>query len=79
MDRLVKPAKEFMKAYFSDGKEKSPSDFDEEIMGGMDTSFILGKPKWNNTPFFLALGELIEEDIVKFKLLDHGQYVYWMP
>ena len=33
MDRLVKPAKEFMKAYFLDGKEKRPSDFDDERIG----------------------------------------------
>ena len=79
MERLLLPAKEFMKAYFSDGKEKRPSDFDEDIIGGMDTNFLFGRPKWNNTPFFLALGELIEEGVVRFKQLEDGQYVYWMP
>lgn len=79
MNRLIEPAKEFMKAYFSDGKERKPSDFDNDIIGGMDASFMFGIPKWNNTPFFLALGELIEEGVVKFKQLEDGQYVYWMP
>lgn len=45
MDRLLLPAKEFMKSYFSDGKEKRPSDFDEDIIGGLDTSFMFGRPK----------------------------------
>ena len=79
MERLIKPAKEFMKIYFSDGKERKPSDFDEDIIGGTDVSFMLGRPKWNNTPFFFALGELIDKGVIKFKQLEDGQYVYWMP
>ena len=79
MERLVSPAKEFLKIYFSDGKERMPSDFDEDIMGGMDISFMFGNPKWNDTPFFLALAELVEEGVVKFKKLEDGRYVYWMP
>lgn len=79
MDRLLLPAKEFMKSYFSDGKEKRPSDFDKDIIGGLDTGFMFGLPKWNNTPFCKALGELVDEGVIHFKQLEDGQYVYWMP
>lgn len=80
MDRLIKPAKEFMKAYLSDGKKRTPSDFDMDIIGGMDSSLLFNRePKWNNTPFYFALGELIDEDVVKFKQLEDGLCVYWMP
>jgi hypothetical protein len=76
---LLLAAKEFMKAYFSDRKEKRASDFDEDIIGGLDTNFMFGRPRWNNTIFFTGLGELVDEGVVKFKKLEDGQYVYWMP
>jgi hypothetical protein len=79
MDRLIAPAKEFMKAYFLDGKEKTPSDFDEDIIGGLDFDVLFKRPKWNNTPFFYALTELVEDGTVKFKQLEDGTCVYWVP
>jgi hypothetical protein len=80
IERLVAPAKEFLKAYFSDGKERRPSDFDDDIMGGLDTRFLYDRPpRWNESPFCPALGELVEEGVIMFKTTEDGQYVYWMP
>lgn len=81
-EKLLEAAKEFMKVYFSDGKEKTPSDFDKDILGGTDILFVSRmshRPKWNSTPFFEALGDLVDDGIVLFKQLEDGQYVYWMP
>ena len=33
---LTQAAKDFLLVYFSDGQEHSPSDFDNDILGGVD-------------------------------------------
>jgi len=78
---LIDAAKKFMVAYFSDGEERSPSDFDEDIIGGLDVDcvFTMKPPRWNNTPFFDAMGELVDDGIIKFRLTLKDEYVYWMP
>jgi hypothetical protein len=78
-EKIVLIAKEFMKSYFADGKEKTPSDFDQDILGGVDIDIMFGHPpKWNRTPFFDALTELVEDGEVKFKVNDNGACIYWM-
>ena len=80
MNRLLQPAKEFLKEYFSDGVKRSPSDLEDDILGGMDINFLLlGRPRWHKTPFFEALGELVEEGIVHFSQQADGQCVYCIP
>lgn len=81
---LIKAAKDFLIIYFTDGKERTPENFDEDILGGLDINFGVGtnphrKPRWNQTPFFKALGELVAEGIVKYKIEENGRYVYWLP
>ena len=75
---LTQAAKDFLLVYFSDGQEHSPSDFDNDILGGVDIEGVFrGRFRWNSTPFFNALGELVEEENVLFKLTENG-YVYWI-
>lgn len=81
---LIKAAKDFLISYFRDGKERTREDFDEDILGGLDTNFAVGqnphrKPRWNQTPFFEALGELVAEGIVRYKIEENGRYLYWLP
>lgn len=79
---LTKAAKEFMIAYFSDGERHTPSDFDEDILGGTDLDFIAGisyRPRWNSTPFFDALAELVKEGLVEFEKVDGSYYYFKKP
>lgn len=78
-NRLVKPAKAFLKEYFSDGVERKPLDFCNEILGGVDGGSQYSFPTWNCTPFYDALGELIYDGTILFKISDSGEYIYWMP
>jgi len=65
---MIDLAKNWLVDYFSDGETRQPSDFDEDFLGGLDvhgtvlTQFT-GYPlfSWDKTPFFEALGELVEE------------------
>jgi hypothetical protein len=76
-NRLIKPAKKFLLEYMSDGEIKTPSDFDWDILGKFDYDFILsGIPQWNLTPFFVALGQLVEEGKVIHKELKDGTQTY---
>jgi hypothetical protein len=73
--RLINAAKVFMIEYMSDGKTRVPSDFDWDILG--DSEFmVFGLPRWNATPFFYALGELVEEGKVIHKELKDGTQTY---
>lgn len=74
-NRLIEPAKKFMIEYMSDGKTRKPSDFDWDILGDSEF-YVMGIPRWNATPFFYALGELVEEGIVKHKTLKDGTHTY---
>lgn len=63
---------------------KTPCDLENDLLGGADFSYLtdlLGPaiPRWNKTPFCIALGELVKGDIVKFKRSEDGSYIYWMP
>lgn len=79
MERLIKPAKDFMIAYFRDGKVRQPTDFDSDILGGTDTQFLVsGRPKWNSTPFCIALGELVKEGVIEFEERGDEGFFYWM-
>lgn len=70
---LHEAAKSFLLVLFSDGKERKPGDFDEEILGGIDIHFaasvmnnMIAVPRWNKTIFFEALGDLVEEGKIKY-------------
>jgi hypothetical protein len=73
--RLIEPAKIFMMSYLSDGQTRKPSDFDWDILGDSEI-MIFGMPRWNATPFFYALGELVEEGKVIHKELKDGTQTY---
>ena len=76
-NRLIEPAKKFLLEYMSDGEIKTPSDFDWDILGQFDLDYMYtGIPKWNLTPFFLALGELVKEGKVIHKELESGIQTY---
>lgn len=76
-NRLIKPAKIFLLEYMSDGEIKTPSDFDWDILGQVDYDYMYtGIPKWNLTPFFVALGELVKEGKVIHKELESGIQTY---
>ena len=72
---LHEAAKQFLLVYFSDGKERMPSDFDEEIIRGLDITFMNG-PRWNNTPFFFALASLIDEGKIQYWQCNEGLHHY---
>ena len=57
--QLIQSPKKFMIEYMSDGETRRPSDFDWDILGASDF-YVMGLPRWNATPFFYALGELVE-------------------
>ena len=75
---LIKAAEEFMLNYMSDGKERQPSDFDEDILGiGADIMILTGvRPRWNSTIFFDALGNLVEAGKITFRQDSEGAYYY---
>lgn len=80
-DKLIEAAKNFLLVYFGDGEEKSPSDFDRDILGGTDILFVSNmsfRPRWNNTPFFEALSDLVEEDKIHYRKDGDTGYIYWM-
>ena len=76
--KLRNAAKVFLLIYFSDGKERNPSNFDEEILGRFDIlSVVYGDiPQWNNTPFFYALGKLVDENKIKHRQDSDGCHWY---
>lgn len=79
--RLINAAKVFMIQYMSDGKTRKPSDFDLDILGSseimvLSEMMVFGQPRWNATPFFYALGELIDEGKVIHKELKSGIQTY---
>lgn len=75
--RMLKPAKQLLLAYFEDGKKRKPSDFDRDILGGTDFNIMYYQPpRWNNTVFFIALTELINEGLIIFELNKKGEAVY---
>ena len=72
-------AKLFLLEYMSDGKEKKPSDFDQDIIGGIEilsVTTIFNKPRWNRTPFCDALGALIVEGKIEYRIDNEGAYCY---
>jgi hypothetical protein len=73
--RLINAAKVFMIEYMSDGKTRKPSDFDWDILGSSEI-MVFGLPRWNATPFFYALGELVDEGKVIHKELKSGIQTY---
>lgn len=73
--RLIDAAKVFMIEYMSDGKTRKPSDFDWDILGSSEI-MVFGMPRWNATPFFYALGELVDEGKVIHKELKSGIQTY---
>jgi len=74
---LLQAAKLFMAAYFEDGERHIPSDFDEDILGGLDLSVLNSRtPRWNKTIFCQALTELIDEGKVGFEKTESG-YEYF--
>jgi hypothetical protein len=77
--KMLKPAKELLLAYFSDGKKRKPSDFDRDILGGTDFNILYYQPpRWNNTIFIIALTELINEGLVVFELNKKDEAVYYL-
>ncbi len=77
-DKLHEAAKQFLLVYFSDGRERVPSDFDDEIIGGMDFDiFTLGKPRWNRTPFLKALGDLVDEGKIKYWMTEEDGFHHY--
>jgi hypothetical protein len=73
--KLIEAAKKFMMSYMSDGKTRKPSDFDWDILGDSEI-MVFGMPRWNATPFFYALGELVEDGKVIHKELKDGTQTY---
>jgi hypothetical protein len=72
---LIDAAKVFMLSYLSDGKIRKPFDFDWDILGSSEF-MVFGMPRWNGTPFFYALGELVEEGKVIHEELKNGDQTY---
>jgi hypothetical protein len=72
---LINAAKVFMLSYMSDGKTRVPSDFDWDILGDSEI-MVFGMPRWNGTPFFYALGELVEEGKIIHEELKDGTQTY---
>lgn len=73
--RLINAAKVFMLEYMSDGKTRIPSDFDWDILGDSEM-MVFGMPRWNATPFFYALGELVDEGKIIHKERRDGIQTY---
>lgn len=75
---LVKSAQTFMLSYLSDREEKTPSDFDRDILGiSFDTSILSnGSPMWNNTIFCTALGNLVSTGMVMVRQDEEDRYYY---
>ena len=77
MNDLTQAAKQFLLTYFSDMEEHTPTNMEDDILGGLDVTFIFnGRPRWNRTPFFDALTELVDDNIVSFRQGDDGGYLY---
>jgi len=55
-DKCIALAKDFLREYFADGVARRPSEIEDDIVGSS---------RWNRTPFFLALSELIRSGEVK--------------
>lgn len=72
---LIEAAKVFMLSYLSDGQTRVPSNFDLDILGDSEI-MVFGLPRWNGTPFFYALGELVDEGKVIHEELKDGTQTY---
>ena len=77
-NRMLNLAKKWMIEYLGDGKVRMPSDFDEDFMGGVDIMGCTGivPMKWNGTPFFYALGELVNSGEVEYWQDESGYHCY---
>lgn len=68
-------AKEFMLVWMSDGKIYKPGDFDD-IVGGMGSFPLTGRPTWNYSVFFYALAHLITEKKIYYWRMKGGAHCY---
>lgn len=76
--KLIDYAKEFLLKYFSDYKEKTSNNIEDDIIGG-DTEFIeRGYLRWNKTPFFFALEKLIKENKIKYYIDKNSNKIYFL-
>jgi hypothetical protein len=81
---LAEAAKQFLLAYFADGKVRQPEHFDKEILGVDSFPAVLNilsgqEPAWNKTIFCDALGELVKEGKIKAWLEETGWYYQYDP
>lgn len=75
-NRMIVLAQAWLLEYFSDGRTYKPSDFDEDFLGKVGATYtdmskgVVGFSEyaWNRTPFFAALGDLV----------DSGKVIYWI-
>lgn len=60
--RLHKLCVAFLRGYFADGKWRTPSNLEDDIVGGVDASLLwFGRTRWGKTPFLPALAEMVEK------------------
>jgi hypothetical protein len=77
--RISDAAKDFMRAYFADGRIRQPGDLDEEILGrsfGVVDIALRGAPAWNATVFCGALAALVDAGEVRAWQNEGGEWFY---
>jgi hypothetical protein len=74
---LVELATAFLRGYFADGEWRTPSDLEDDVVGGVDViKLTLGTSRFLETPFALALGRLIESGEIAMEEDEAGCWRY---
>lgn len=72
-ERLVTLAKDFLRGYLTPGEWFTPSQLEDDILGGPDVSkLFMGRSRAQDTPFGHALNQLIENGEVMAENTDDG-------
>lgn len=73
--RMQTLAEKWLEEYFSDGVARRPGDMEDDFTG----QWSLALENWRTTPFFKALGTLVDEGKIHFGRDEKGVVWYATP
>lgn len=78
-DAMVNLAEKWLLEYFTTFGDRRPGDLEDDFCGGRCTFVLalIGQPSaWSNTPFFPALGRLVDKGFVRCYTAEDGDIFY---
>lgn len=78
---MVELAKKWLLEYFADGSAKRPGDLEDDFCGepGIGEMLVSMQGRWRESPFYPALGHLVNDGKIVFEVANDGDVFYALP